>query len=282
MNSSGTNHVRLTNDTYYYRGPSWSPDGKRLAFVGGPSPSQIYLMDVDGTHMERLTNDASDNLHSAWSPDGTRIAFSCKPDNTNNAYEICVMNADGSNRRRLTTSPGNDFSPAWSSDGLCIVFTSNRDGNSELYAMNADGSNQTRLTNSPANETSPAWQPSGDCLSFIEQDVSSMISMQASNSLHGSGLSSFDITLTNTSTQSIFTPLRLEVVQLTSASGQVKVNNADNNNPGVGAKWDYSGRVGIDNLLSAAEVSSARTLRFNNPAAESFTVTFKVIGYLAR
>jgi hypothetical protein len=95
-------------------------------------------------------------------------------------------------------------------------------------------------------------------------------------------LSSFNLTIKNTSTESIFTPLRVEVASLTSPSGKVKVNNADNSGAGAGAAWDYSNTVGLDNILSAAEVSAARTLKFSNTGNEAFTVTFNVIGNLAR
>jgi hypothetical protein len=40
--------------------------------------------------------------------------------------------------------------------------------------------------------------------------------------------------------------------------------------------WDFSASVGGDNLLSPNETSGARTLSFNNPSNESFTVTFSV------
>src|SRR6266404_5491938 len=121
-----------------------------------------------------------------------------------------------------------------------------------------------------------------DCSPLIEQNVNSLVTLQASNPASAAGLSSFNLTMKNTSTQAIFTPLRVEVAQLTSASGRVKVNNADNNQTGVGANWDYSSSVGTDNILSAGEVSGARTLKFTNPSNESFTVTFNVIGNLAR
>src|SRR6266404_9255537 len=121
-----------------------------------------------------------------------------------------------------------------------------------------------------------------DCSPLIEQNVNSLVTLQASNPASAAGLSSFNLTMKNTSTQAIFTPLRVEVAQLTSTSGKVKVNNADNGGAGVGANWDYSNSVGIDNILSAAEVSGARTLKFTNASNESFTVTFDVIGNLVR
>src|SRR2546428_13471918 len=49
----------------------------------------------------------------------------------------------------------------------------------------------------------------------------------------------------------------------------------------MGALWDYGSFVGTDNILSVGELSGARTLKFNNPNNETFTVTFNVIGNLA-
>jgi hypothetical protein len=109
-----------------------------------------------------------------------------------------------------------------------------------------------------------------------------MVSLQAANPGSASGVSSFNLTVKNNSGESISTPLRVEVGSLTSPSGKVKVNNADNSGAGAGAAWDYSNTVGLDNILSAAETSSARTLKFTNTSNEAFTVTFNVIGNLAR
>lgn len=121
-----------------------------------------------------------------------------------------------------------------------------------------------------------------NCSPFIEGLINSMVSLQAANPASAAGISSFNLTMKNTSNQAIFTPLRVEVAQLTSASGKVKVNNADNSQTGPGALWDYSGGVGTDNMLSVSETSGARLLKFNNTSNEPFTVTFNVIGNLAR
>jgi hypothetical protein len=62
----------------------------------------------------------------------------------------------------------------------------------------------------------------------------------------------------------------------------VTVANSDTPQTGAGASWDYSTKLGADNMLTSNEVSLARTLRFNNPNNEAFTVTFNVIGNLPR
>jgi len=118
------------------------------------------------------------------------------------------------------------------------------------------------------------------CSPFIEEIINSLVSLQASNPSSSLGKSAFDLAIKNTSAQNIFTPLQAEVAQLTSTSGRVTVANADNTQTGVGANWSYSNLVGADNVLSAAEVSGLRALKFRNPNNESFTVTFNVIGNL--
>ena len=87
--------------------PSWSPDGKRIAFVStrdGWGNSNIYVMDADGSNQQRLTDGPNGDRYPSWSPDGQRIAFASIRDG-NVMPEIYVMNADGSNQRRLTRTP---------------------------------------------------------------------------------------------------------------------------------------------------------------------------------
>jgi hypothetical protein len=116
----------------------------------------------------------------------------------------------------------------------------------------------------------------------IEQSVSSMVSLVTANPRSSLGVSSYDISLKNIASVSILAPMRLEVATISSASGTVTVANSDNGKTGAGAVWDYSTKLGADNALTASETSAARNLRFNNPRNEAFTVTFNVIGNLAR
>ena len=72
MNADGSEQKNLTND--HPAGgstPSWSPDGKRIAFVSGrDGNSEIYIMNPDGSELRNLTNNpAYDGGHS-WSPEG--------------------------------------------------------------------------------------------------------------------------------------------------------------------------------------------------------------------
>lgn len=56
--------------------PKWSPDGSRLAYVGGSDDVvDIYSMDADGTDITQLTHDAAFDTFPIWSPDGETILF---------------------------------------------------------------------------------------------------------------------------------------------------------------------------------------------------------------
>lgn len=119
----------------------------------------------------------------------------------------------------------------------------------------------------------------GQCPPFIEQVVNSLVSLQVSNPSFSAGIASYNLTITNTSSQTIYTPLHVDVAAITAG---VTVANADNGTTGAGASWDYSSLVGADLVLTPGETSGARNLRFNDPSGGPFTVTYNVIGNLAR
>jgi hypothetical protein len=67
--------------------------------------------------------------------------------------------------------------------------------------------------------------------------VNSLVALQITNQGTSAGISSYNLAIKDTSTQTIYTPLRVDVGQITSASGRVTVYNADNGQTGAGATW---------------------------------------------
>src|SRR6476659_3848947 len=135
--------VRLTNNNAQDSSPSWSADGRRIAFASNrDGKTEIYIMDADGSNVSRLTNNSTDDDFPRWSPDGRRILFHSNRDGNGETY---VMNADGANQTRLTIDTADDRGASWSPDGKRIAFASNRGNtnpyNFDIFVMDADGSN---------------------------------------------------------------------------------------------------------------------------------------------
>lgn len=170
MDAEGGNRTRLTNHRADDLSPTWSPDGKKIAFVSNRNQGylQIWVMDANGANPIRLTDGFWDERPD-WSPDGKRIAYDVIPNAKDRKVwtrVIFVMDADGTNHQRLTNRDG--ASPSWSPDGRKIAFESSRAGrNSEIYVMEADGRNQKRLTHDFGDNRDPTWSPDGRYIAYI-------------------------------------------------------------------------------------------------------------------
>jgi TolB protein len=146
--------------------PSWSPDGKRMAFSSTHEGNQeIYIANIDGTGITRLTQHPGQDAHPCWSADGKTIAFAT--DRWPGGLELATIHPDASGLTRLTQSRGLDDYPAYSRDGRHLAFVSNRDGQYEIYIARADGFEPVNLTGHPLRDTFPAWTPDGRGVTFV-------------------------------------------------------------------------------------------------------------------
>ncbi|MDE0300993.1 MAG: hypothetical protein OXN17_20355 [Candidatus Poribacteria bacterium] len=178
MDADGRNPKNLTDDLHYDDSPSWSPDGRNVAFAaylrprGNRVESEIFVMDAKGDNRVNLTqNPRAKSRQVSWSPDGTRIAYSAspKPFLWSSPYNIYVVNADGTDPVLLTAPErwAYEYHPCWSPDSKKIAFSKyTPDGFHDIFTMNADGSELTNITQTHrVSEGYPAWSPAPQAVS---------------------------------------------------------------------------------------------------------------------
>jgi len=107
--------------------PSFSPDGKTLAFVSNLNGiPQVWTMPANGGFPKLVTAFDDPVGFVTWSPDGNWLAFNVAPGGGLNE-QIYVARPDGSELRRLTEGgKENNFLGDWTRDGTYIFFDSNR------------------------------------------------------------------------------------------------------------------------------------------------------------
>jgi dipeptidyl aminopeptidase/acylaminoacyl peptidase len=157
----GTEHVPLTNPSNGLRAPRWSPDSRRLTFIGTPPGAdheQILVLDRRGGEASTLTSLTDQIADYAWSPDGKRLVLVLQPpgdDDTatgkslsapkapkplviddlhfkqdvdgyltvGDMRHLALFTLDGARLEPLTADAGfNDSQPVWSPDGSRIAF----------------------------------------------------------------------------------------------------------------------------------------------------------------
>src|SRR5258708_2937063 len=109
-NSDGALNYRLPDNGFTSSQPTWSPDGKQIAFTQINTGYNIMLINTDGTGLHALTSGLSISGAASWSPDGQQITFES---NHSGHWAIYVINKDGKNVRCLTRTLFNSGSPYW-------------------------------------------------------------------------------------------------------------------------------------------------------------------------
>ena len=159
MSASGQQRRRLTKGNGDTLAPSWSPDGKQIAFVDRVAPHgsnyALYVIGRNGKGLKRIVGGARYQNNPTWSPSGKLIMFE-------RGKMLWTVKPNGRGQKRLVAGT----SPSWSPDGKNVAFSRNGD----LWTMKAGGAGAHKITDVPSSTAGIAWSPDGRWIAYAIAD----------------------------------------------------------------------------------------------------------------
>lgn len=124
--------------------PTWSPDGRQIAYVSfEKKKAQIFTVAVADGRRRLLTDFTGINNAPAWSKDGRELAVVLSKGGSPKIYSVDLSTG---NMRQLTFGDAIDTEPRYSPDGQSLLFTSGRGGAPQIYSLHLVDGSISRLT----------------------------------------------------------------------------------------------------------------------------------------
>ena len=171
----GQRPQQLTGDGYYKCDPSWSPDGKRIAYSSDKAGTEdLYVLDLASGSETRVTSIVGAEVSSVWSPDGSQLAFQ---DQTGATF---IVDLSTGNVRQIIASLFAPSKPSWFKDGKTIAVAALkpytrrfREGTSQILTVDVTSGALTYTEPAPfqsistRGEDGPVYAPDGSAVAFV-------------------------------------------------------------------------------------------------------------------
>jgi minor extracellular serine protease Vpr len=261
--SGGPEHISVPArgaGTYIYRVIGWANGPTNFTLTstqlagGAPPVVQAFASDFTGADNVRTDFDGSYTLN--WNPQGEVLKYEIEESTDGTNYSV-VRQVEGN-----VTSASFENVPNGTRSYRVRSITPGRIG---FYVT------------APSNVESITIDRRG------KVDITGTTQSAISNVSFVGGVFKLDIDLTNNSTSTYVPLVELNIVGVNSASGTVRVINAENGGSGTSAEtaalFGYSNLLGADQVFAPAEKTGKRTIQFRDDAAEMFSFDAVVTAY---
>lgn len=147
--------------------PTWSADGKRIAYVSFETGrAAIFVQELATAQRQQVTNFKGLNGAPAFSPEGDRLALVLSKDGNPELYTLHLATRQ---LTRVTQHFAIDTEPSWTPDGKALVFTSNRGGKPQIYKVTLATGIVERLTFAGDYNARARVSPDGKSLVMVHR-----------------------------------------------------------------------------------------------------------------
>tara|TARA_Y100001970_G_scaffold212905_1_gene260074 strand:+ start:8904 stop:10190 length:1287 start_codon:yes stop_codon:yes gene_type:complete len=131
--SDGANEKILLSSPEPIISPSWSPDGKKVAYVSFETGmAKVFIQEIASGKRETVLSKDTQISSPSWSPDGKYLSLTLYQDGN---AEIYILRLRDRTLTRMTNQFAIDTESSWSPKGNKILFTSGRSGSPQIYEL---------------------------------------------------------------------------------------------------------------------------------------------------
>ena len=169
--SDGANEQTLLSSSEPIISPSWSPDGKKVAYVSFETGlAKVYIQNIASGKRESVLSKNTQISSPSWSPDGKYLSLTIYQDRN---AEIYILRLRDKTLTRMTNQFAIDTESSWSPKGNKILFTSGRSGSPQIYELDLRrlNSKAKRISFEGSYNAKASYLPNEEGIIFVHRST---------------------------------------------------------------------------------------------------------------